>query len=175
MKVNRRLLSQTALSAIHLMRIAALPTPTQGQGCPCQPLATHALFGININECMLGSSGSGQMGSIGEAPSLWLWKGGCKARCPQASWPSGPWWKRSPAPSSLEMSMSKHVGKEAGSQHFGFIRTRHPELEGPCWAAGPVPTLPWTGLSGPCGNSLGSSGFSYIWFKHTTTQFSAKS
>lgn len=73
-------------------------------------------------------------------------KGGCKARCPQASWPSGPRWKRSPAPSSLETSMSKHVGKEAGSQHFGFTRTRHPELEGPYWAAGPVPTPPRTGL-----------------------------
>lgn len=53
---------------------------------------------------------------------------------------------KSPAPSSLEMSMSKHVGKEAGSQHFGFTGTRHPELEGPYWAAGPIPTPPRTGL-----------------------------
>lgn len=77
MKVDRRPLSQTALSAIHLMCIAAsLPTPPQGQGCPCRPLATHALFGISINECTLGSSGSDQMGSAGEAPSLWLRKEG---------------------------------------------------------------------------------------------------
>lgn len=27
--------------------------------------------------------------------------------------------------------MSTHVGKEAGSQRFGFIRTRHSELKGP--------------------------------------------
>lgn len=57
-KVDRRPLNQTALSTIHLMLIAAsLPTPMQGQGYPCRPLATHALFGISINECTLGSSG----------------------------------------------------------------------------------------------------------------------
>lgn len=78
------------------------------------------------------------------------------------------------------MSMSMHVGKEAGSQCFGFIRTRHLELEGPYWAASPAPhpalgRTPDSWLAGPCWNSPGSSGFSYIWFKHTTTQFSAKS
>lgn len=137
--MDRSPLSQTALSTIHLMFIAAsLPTPVQGQGCPCQPPATHALFGISINESTLGSSGSDHSGLQGKHHRCGC-GGGMQGLLPSGLLSSpGSWWKRSPAPSSLEMSMSMHVGKEAGSQHFGFTRTRHPELEGLHWAANPA-------------------------------------
>lgn len=143
-KVDQRPRSQTALSIIHLMLIAAsLPAPMQGRGCLRQPPATHALFGISINECTLGSCGPDQMGSARKCRFRGCGaEGGCEVH-PQASQPSpGSRWKRSPAPSSLEMSMSMHVGKEAGSQCFGFIRTRHAELEGPYsqFAQRPLPT-----------------------------------
>lgn len=123
-KVDQRPLSQIALSIIHLC--FSPPTPMQGRGCLRQPPAAHALFGISIDECTLGSCGPDRMGSAGKCH---FWgcgaEGGCKVH-PQVSQPSpGSRWKRSPAPSSLEMSMSMHVGKEAGSQCFGFIRTRH--------------------------------------------------
>ena len=63
----------------------SLPTPTQARGCPCQPPAAHALFGISINECTLGSCGSDQMGSRGSAISGAMEaKRGGKGR-PQAS------------------------------------------------------------------------------------------
>lgn len=40
-----------------------------------------------------------------------------------------------------------HVGKEAGSQCFGFIRTRHLESwKGPTGQPAQYPTLPWAGL-----------------------------
>lgn len=54
----------------------SLPTPVQGRGCLCQPPATHALFGISINECTLGSCGPDQVGSPGEVPFLGLWEQG---------------------------------------------------------------------------------------------------
>lgn len=39
-----------------------------------------------------------------------------------------------------------HVGEEAGSQGFGFVRIGHPELEGPCPAAAQFPTPPQAAL-----------------------------
>lgn len=67
-KVDRRPLSRTALSTIHLMLIAASLCQLQCRdklSCLCQLPATHALFGISIRECTLGSCGSDQMGSAG--------------------------------------------------------------------------------------------------------------
>lgn len=49
------------------------------EGCPCQP-AAHALFGLSINECTLGSHEPDQMSSAGAAPSLGLWRGSGDAR-----------------------------------------------------------------------------------------------
>lgn len=87
MKVDPRSLSQTALSAIHLMRIAAsLPTPPQGQGCPRQPLATHALFGISIMSVCWAAVDRARGGLQGKHHLCGCGReGGCKARCPQAS------------------------------------------------------------------------------------------
>lgn len=45
----------------------SLPTPTQGRSRPCQPPAAHALFGISIRECTLGSCGPDQMGVCRES------------------------------------------------------------------------------------------------------------
>lgn len=73
----------------------------------------------------------------------------------------------------------KACGKEAGSHVLVSQERGTQSWKGPLgsWpGTHPTPTgssRQW--LSGPCGNSPGSSGFSYIWFKHTTTQFSAKS
>lgn len=73
--VDRRPLGQTALST-NVYCCFSLPTPTQGRSCPCQPPAAHALFGISISECTLGSCGSDQMGSAGKAPSVGLGRAG---------------------------------------------------------------------------------------------------
>lgn len=116
-------------------------------------------------------------------PSLGLWRQREDARSALRPQPSpGSRWKRSPAPLSLELSMSIRVGKEAGSQRFGFTRTTNTQS----WkdyvqqlAQYPAPPqaglLPNSWPASPCWNSPGPSGFSYIWFKHATTQFSVNS
>lgn len=54
---------------------ASLQFSKVGMGLSPTDTSTHALFGISITECTLGSRRLDQMGSVREAPPQGLWRG----------------------------------------------------------------------------------------------------